>query len=113
MSELIKHIANTAFRMYQEPFSEEWDLELNEIMDSGRIIETSDCTITYMYKGNKMSIWTANKWYSFAHLVRVNDREVGRKFQRRPRFKTMQKLWSAYSTAHDNFQDAEFKKLFN
>lgn len=113
MSEFIKHIANTVFGMYQEPFSEKWDLELNEIMDTGRVIQTSDCTITYMHKGNAITVWAANKWYSFGHLVRVNGKEVGKKFQSRPRFKTMLKLWSAYSTAHDNFQNAEFKKLFN
>lgn len=113
MSEYIKHIANTIFGMYQVPYSEEWDRELNDIMDSGRVIETSDCTITYLYKGNAMSIWTANRWYAFGHLERVNDSCVGKKFQKRPKFKTMLKLWNAYSTAHDNFQNAEFKKLFN
>lgn len=108
----LKHCANLLFGMYQRPFSEEWDSMLNELLDSGTVVDCSSCVITFKYREEMITVWCENKWYSFGHIARVNDKWVDEERQYRPRIKTMVKLWSMYRTERDRRLDSDFAKLF-
>lgn len=106
------HFANTLFRMHQQPFSEEWDARLNELLDRGEIVECREHILTIKYLGNEIDIWCSNKWYSFGYEWRVNGCYVDSNRRYRPRIKTMVKLWNVYQTERNIALDSEYQSLF-
>lgn len=87
------HSANTVFGMYQQPFNREWDSMLRSILKTGKLLSVSDYTITFHCGGDVFEIWTANRWFSFAHLYRLNGECITEDLQARPRFSTMRHLY--------------------
>lgn len=110
---IVSHIGNTVFRMYQKPFSRDWDKRLNEVIEHGKVVRAGEHTIEIQHNGIVMSIWTSNRWYSFGNLHYINGKYVPEELQFRPRFKTMEKLWELYQRERSEFLDSEYKNLFN
>lgn len=101
--EWIGHACRTVLRMYQYPYSHEWDVQLNKLLDEGVVAHTDEYTLTLYYKCFHYVIWTANRWCSFGHIYEVSegdaleaDTTVPQADWRRPRFRTMQRLWAVY-----------------
>lgn len=103
--EWFRHLCCTVLRMYQQPYSHEWDVQLNRILDKGTVVEASTCTLTLHYEGMYYEVWTSNRWYAFGHLYRTGTQSdyerrrcamVPKKGWRRPRFRTMLRLWSVF-----------------
>lgn len=113
MSEILSHIGNTIFGMYQRQFSSEWDKRLDDAITHGKVIKTSEYTIEIMHGYDLLSIWVENRWYAFGHLYYANGKFVERNIQFRPRFRTMNKLWDLYKKERYAFLDSEYKNLFN
>ncbi|WP_051640572.1 hypothetical protein [Siccibacter colletis] len=108
----LSHFANTLFRMHQQPFSDEWDARLNELLDHGEIVDCRENTLTIKYLGNEVDIWCSNKWYSFGHAWRVNGFYVDINRQYRPRINTMVRLWDVFQTERNMALDNEYLSLF-
>lgn len=77
--EILKHVGNTIFGMYQQKFCHEWDLVLRKIINECEVSEFSEHTITFTTKCGQVCVWCANKWYGFGHLYEVNGKSVGGK----------------------------------
>lgn len=98
------HFCRTVLRMYQQPYSHEWDAQLNQLLDQGTVAEACEYTLTLYYEGTYYTVWTRNRWFAFGHLYRISedpDRQHSKTVPdadwRRPRFRTMQRLWSVYA----------------
>ncbi|WP_414454355.1 hypothetical protein [Enterobacter roggenkampii] len=113
MSDIISHIGNTIFGMYQRQFSNDWDVRLDEAITHGEVIKAGEHTIEIMHGNDLLSIWIENRWYAFGHLFYANGKFVERNIQFRPRFKTMKRLWSLYQRERAEFLEGEYKNLFN
>ncbi|MFE0584860.1 hypothetical protein [Pantoea vagans] len=88
----LNHGLRLLFGMHQKQFCSDWDALLNQIIDSGKIVEHGDCTITFVYAGRKYQVWTANEFYSYGNIWQIDEVTVDRKFQRRPSLNTMLRL---------------------
>jgi hypothetical protein len=88
----LNHGLRLLFGMHQQPFCHEWDALLNQIIDSGKVVDHSDHTITFLHAGRTYQLWTSNEFYSFGHIFRLDDVKVPNKFERRPSLKTMLRL---------------------
>lgn len=89
----IGHCLNTIFRMYQEPYCEEWDILLNKLIDSDSYMNISGYgyTATFKHKDKTHVVWIQNKYYGYACPYSYDVRSsVGDSV--RPKFKTMLKL---------------------
>lgn len=106
------HLLRTVFGFYQKPFSSEWDSRLNEIIDSGSIVEAGEHTVIYQMGSDVIEVWISNRWYSFAHVYLVNGKFVSKEFQNRPRLNTMIRLWDIYSVERNKFLSQEYDQLF-
>lgn len=113
MSEVLSHIGNTIFGMYQRPFSDDWDKRLNEAMTHGAVIKAGKCSLEIIHGEDLLSIWVANRWYAFGHLYYSNGKYVETEIQFRPRFKTMQRLWALYQKERCAHLESEYTSLFN
>lgn len=100
------HLCRTVLRMYQQPYSHGWDVQLNQLLDKGTVVEASTYTLTLHYEGMYYEVWTSNRWYAFGHIYRTGTQSdyeryrcamVPKKGWRRPRFRTMQRLWAVYA----------------
>ncbi|MBS3895047.1 hypothetical protein [Serratia marcescens] len=105
------HIANTIFGRYQRPFCPRWDEMLNKIMSECEVTDLSEHTITFSTKRGQVCVWCANKWYSFGHLYRVNDKWVGAENERRPRFSTMQRLHRIHSSLWQEKLKTDYSRI--
>ncbi|RKQ38372.1 hypothetical protein [Enterobacter sp. R1(2018)] len=112
MSEILKHIGNTIFCMYQKPFSHDWDRRLREAITNGEVVEAGRHTIEIKHGNDLMSIWISNRWYSFGNLFYINGNYVDEELQFRPRFRTMQALWDLYQRERRKHLAGEYEKLF-
>lgn len=110
---IISHIGNTVFRMYQKPFSSDWDNRLNEAITHGKVVRAGDHTIEIKHNEILMSIWVSNRWYAFGNLHYINGKFVPEELQFRPRFKTMERLFTLYKRERTKFLNSEYKNLFN
>lgn len=88
----LRHIGNTLFSMYQEPFNADWDAQLIKLMDEGKVISASRHCVTFSLHGQGYDVWVSNRWYSYGHLYEVNGQCVPKRLQYRPRFRTMRSL---------------------
>lgn len=112
MSEILCHIANTIFGMYQRPFSRDWDSRLDDAITHGEVIRAGEHTLEIIHGDNLLSVWVSNRWYSFGHLWYANGKPVNGDIQFRLRFKTMRRLWDLYQRERCAFLDSEYKNLF-
>ncbi|ENP0422108.1 hypothetical protein ACOGYR_001720 [Edwardsiella piscicida] len=97
MFDYIGHTLMTVTGFYQEPFSESWDLKLNDMIESGEVVECRECAVDFLYRGSVISVWVGNKWYSFGYEYLINWGAVPHEMRFRPRFKTMKKLFRIHS----------------
>ncbi|HIB1450072.1 TPA: hypothetical protein ACWV5Q_005426 [Salmonella enterica subsp. enterica serovar Muenchen] len=88
------HIGNTLFCAYQMPFSQEWDDQLNKLLDEGILLFVDRCTATFSIGEHTVEIWIANRWYSFGEMYRLDERCKPRFTGYRPRFRTMRRLYA-------------------
>lgn len=86
------HIGNTLFCAYQLPFSQEWDDQLNKLLDEGVLLFTGVCTATFSIGEHTVEIWIANRWYSFGEVHRLDGEYPPSSLNCRPRFRTMRRL---------------------
>ncbi|UCQ42998.1 hypothetical protein [Edwardsiella piscicida] len=97
MFDYIGHALRTVTGFYQEPFSEEWDLRLNDMIENGDVVECRENAVDFLYRGSVISLWVGDKWYSFGYEYLINGGDVPEDMRFRPRFKTMKKLWGLHS----------------
>ncbi|HCL7572517.1 TPA: hypothetical protein N2X72_004195 [Escherichia coli] len=98
------HFCRTVLRMYQQPYSHEWDVQLNQLLDQGTVVNACKYTLTLHYEGTYYVVWTSNRWFAFGHLYQISD-DPGWQYRttipdadwRRLRFRTMQRLWAVYA----------------
>lgn len=93
------HVLNTLFGMYQQKFSDDWDKDLNFLLDEGTFVEGGPHTIKIAHNGKVYGIWVSNRWYSYGHIYTVSDEgdvfkqeSISRQAQRRARIRTMIRL---------------------
>lgn len=109
--EILKHVGNTIFGMYQQKFCREWDSALRKIINECEVSEFSERTITFTTKHGQVCVWCSNKWYAFGHLYEVNGKGVGGKNERRPRFETMQTLHRLHSRLCREKSQGDYSRL--
>ena len=103
---MLKHLFRTLFGGYQYPFSKQWDICLNNLLDTGTVVELRDHILDLKNdKGDVYSIWVSNKFYSYGHLYRKNGESVSYHAMRRPSYKVQIKL----SDYVDKVAEAVFK----
>lgn len=98
----IGHALRTVFRVYQMPYSKEWDTVLNELLDT---LENGKCSaeiknycICFKFEKEMYEVWVANRWYAYGNLCaeqKANARssfDIPREYQYRPKFSTMIRL---------------------
>ena len=98
----IGHAFRTMLRLYQMPYSKEWDTVLNELLDS---LENGKCSaeiknycICFKFEKEIYEVWVANRWYAYGNLYaeqKANVRlsfGIPREYQYRPKFSTMIRL---------------------
>ncbi|MFS9881858.1 hypothetical protein WKV47_25945, partial [Salmonella enterica] len=95
LKDYLCHIANTLSGMYQLPFSQEWDDQLNKLLDEGALLFVGQYTATFSTGEHTVEVWIANHWYSFGNLYRLDGEYVYPSCQHRPRFRTMRRLYAA------------------
>ena len=85
----IYHILNTIFFMYQQPYNKDWDKKLNELLDEygSNVVVSRYCATLGEY-----DVWIANKWYAYGNAYMKNSVSVGRRYEFRPKFRTMLRL---------------------
>ncbi|WP_338659043.1 hypothetical protein [Yersinia intermedia] len=91
-TEILSHIGNTIFGSYQNNFCPEWDEILNRILDSGDVIGHRNGVISFKFEGKEIDVWANNRWYSYGNVWRIDEVYIEKPLQKRPRFKTMQRL---------------------
>lgn len=102
----LNHGLRLLFGMHQKPFCGDWDNLLNQIIDSGSVVEHCACTITLIYAGRTYEVWTANEFYSYGYIWRMDEVAVDGNFQRRPSLKTMLRLHGLKNKlADEDFQN--------
>lgn len=98
----IGHVFRTVFRLYQMPYSKEWDTVLNELLDS---LENGKCSaeiknycICFKFEKEVYEVWVANRWYAYGNLYAKHkdnvhwSNDIPREYQYRPKFSTMIRL---------------------
>lgn len=83
------HGLRLIFGTHQQKFCPEWDALLNKIMQQGEVVSSSNCTLTFKYSGREYQVWTANEFYSYGHIYRLDSNDVDSENYRRPALKTM------------------------
>ena len=95
------HVIRTVLKFYQEPFSKEWDSQLNMLIVFGTVVNFDCYTVTFEYNENHYEVWRANKYYSYGYLQRHNRSFVPDTLQFRPKFKTMLRLNKLVASLHE------------
>lgn len=92
------HFVNTVLGMYQRNYSEDWDKELNNLLDSFEeaklnlyVTDSSFYTIELSKEGVVTPVWVANKYYCYSHKY-IEDNYLNKENEFRPKFKTMLRL---------------------
>ena len=98
----IGHVFRTILRLYQMPYSKEWDIVLNELLDTlekGKAsAEMHNCCLRFSFEKEAYEVWVDNRWYAYGNLYAKQKANVGwssnilREYQYRPKFSTMIRL---------------------
>lgn len=89
------HIVNTISGMYFYKFSDEWDKRLSALLDDEKnwlSVGGNSCVLQVTTEGHTLSVWVANRWYSFGYLCELDGRHIESQYAVRPRFRTMRRL---------------------
>lgn len=93
------HALRSVFCDYQQPFNTQWDERLQQVLDTGELLSVGEHLATFSHDGDVLSIWIANRWYSYAHLYQLNGEAIPRGMEVRPRFSTMRRLHALVSAS--------------
>ena len=98
----IGHAFRTVFGFYQMPYSKEWDILLNELLDS---LENGKCSaevrthcLRFSFEKEAYDVWVANRWHAYGNLYAEQKANVHWnigipcEYQYRPKFSTMIRL---------------------
>lgn len=98
----IGHVFRIVFQLYQRPYSKEWDILLNELLDS---LENGKCSaevrthcLQFKFEKEAYDVWVANRWYAYGNLYAEQKDNVRLSFgipheyRYRPKFSTMIRL---------------------
>ncbi|CQH41780.1 MULTISPECIES: hypothetical protein [Yersinia] len=110
-TEILSHIGNTIFGHYQNDFCPQWDEILNRILDSGELVECRGGVISFKFEGKEIDIWANNKWYSYGNVWRIDGVLIEQPLQKRPRFKTMQRLNNLHTELRLKESKAKYQGL--
>ncbi|CNE40749.1 hypothetical protein [Yersinia kristensenii] len=110
-TEILSHIGNTIFGNYQHDFCPQWDEILNRIIDSGELVECLNGIVSFKFEGKEIDIWANNKWYAYGNVWRIDGVAINRPLQKRPRFKTMQRLNNLYADIWLKESNAKYQEL--
>lgn len=98
----IGHAFRTVLRLYQMPYSKEWDTLLNELLDAlekGKAsAEMRNCCLRFSFENEAYEVWIDNRWYAYGNLYAKQKANVSlsfgisREYQYRPKFSTMIRL---------------------
>lgn len=102
MREWFGHIFCTVCGYYQHAYAREWDALLNQLLDEGCVVGADAYTLTLRHEGTYYTVWTNNWMYGFGHLYRMGEDRyrmirIPDEDWRRPRFRTMLRLWDVYA----------------
>lgn len=88
------HALRSAIPMlgYNYPFDHQWNAMLEQILGSGQLISSDDCTALFVFEHQEWEVWVGNPWFAYAYLRRKNGEYLDRHLRARPRFKTMLQL---------------------
>ena len=98
----IGHAFRIVFQLYQRPYSKEWDILLNELLDS---LENGKCSaevrtycLQFKFEKEAYDVWVANRWYAYGNLYAEQKANVSLSLgipdecRYRPKFSTMIRL---------------------
>lgn len=98
----IGHAFRSMLRLYQMPYSKEWDTVLNDLLDAlekGKVsAEMRNCCLRFSFENEAYEVWIDNRWYAYGNLYAKQKANVGwstnilREYQYRPKFSTMIRL---------------------
>ena len=96
----IGHAFRTILRLYQMPYSKEWDIVLNELLDAlekGKAsAEMRNHRLRFSFEKEACEVWVANRWYAYGNLYAKQKANAGWSsnilYQYRPKFSTMIRL---------------------
>lgn len=89
------HICNTICGMYFYKFSDAWDKRLSAILDDEANwvdVGGSSCVLNISTEEHTLSVWVANRWYSYGYLCELDGKHIENPEVVRPRFRTMRRL---------------------
>ena len=119
----IGHAFRIVFLLYQHPYSKEWDILLNELLDS---LENGKCSaevrthcLQFKFEKEVYEVWVANRWYAYGNLYakqKANvhwSNDIPREYQCRPKFSTMIRLNDVVTNLENVEQMAKLNQLYD
>lgn len=117
------HSFRTVFRLYQIPYSKEWDTVLNELLDAlekGKAsAEIRSYCLRFSFEKEVYEVWVANRWYAYGNLYakqKANvswSNDIPREYQYRPKFSTMIRLNDVVTNLENVEQRAKLNQLYD
>lgn len=119
----IGHALRTMLRLYQIPYSKEWDTILNELLDAlekGKAsAEIRNHCLRFSFEKEVYEVWVANRWYAYGNLYakqKANvhwSNDIPREYQCRPKFSTMIRLNDVVTNLENVEQMAKLNQLYD
>ena len=119
----IGHAFRTMLRLYQMPYSKEWDTILNELLDTlekGKAsAEIRNYCLRFSFEKEVYEVWVANRWYAYGNLYakqKANvhwSNDIPREYQCRPKFSTMIRLNDVVTNLENVEQMAKLNQLYD
>jgi hypothetical protein len=117
------HSFRTVFRLYQIPYSKEWDTVLNELLDAlekGKAsAEIRSYCLRFSFEKEVYEVWVANRWYAYGNLYAKHkanvhwSNDIPREYQYRPKFSTMIRLNDVVTNLENVEQRAKLNQLYD
>ena len=119
----IGHALRTVFQLYQHPYSKEWDILLNELLDS---LENGKCSaeirnhcLRFSFEKDACEVWVANRWYAYGNLYAEKKTNVSLSLgipdecRYRPKFSTMIRLNDVCRNLESIRHEVKINQLYN
>ena len=119
----IGHAFRIVFQWYQHPYSKEWDILLNELLDS---LENGKCSaegrthcLQFKFEKEAYDVWVANRWYAYGNLYakqKVNvdwSNDIPHEYQYRPKFSTMIRLNDVCRNLESVHHEVKINQLYD
>ena len=108
---MIVHIMNTVFGLYSKSYNEQWDVILNELLDSIKSLEEVILENRTVLIGS-YEVWISNKYHSYGYAWSINGEWTPRTLQFRPKFSTMKRLDKIVSKLKEQEVTKGIEKLY-